>query len=281
MIKERAIMVGKEQVTNNPEEQDDISQYERQEGSTIQKDSSVVNKCYKTKPSKEIVGLFEYLLWQPIYEHVDGLDICQDYKDALCNKFVSLRTDIKRLYCKFAKQLVCLDSNLPVTDTAYFSVYEGGFKFNQYADMNEQLGVCNTYFHESGHMLDYLMGNASSQVDMSSAIHQDLRLALNTLKLQLQCDEQTAQITLTSILKRNVYAANVASDVFDGASNGKVFGRFRHSDNYWNVRAYDSLGKEAFAEILADIACQSETHIAFTKQYLPNTILKFNNIMKG
>jgi hypothetical protein len=61
MIKERAIMVGKEQVPNNPEEQDDISQYEQQKGSTIKKDYSVVNKSYKTKPSKEIVGLFEYL----------------------------------------------------------------------------------------------------------------------------------------------------------------------------------------------------------------------------
>lgn len=294
MKKERAIMIGKEQVANSPEkqEQDSISKYEQDQHDIINQDLGFglfnvgnVKKIHNAKSSLCIVGIKEYLLWKPIYDHVDTLDICQDYKEKLCNRFVHLDINIKRLYFKFAKKLVCLDANLPSPETAYFCSFEGGFKFNQFCDMDEKLGVCNTYFHESAHMIDYLMGNqienASSQAYMSEAIHQDLQDAIKNMKNSLNCDEQTAQAALTSILKRNMYDSNVVSDVFDGASRGKVYGRFRHSKDYWIIRPSDAIGKEAFAEILADIACQSESHIEFTKRYLPNTMLKFNKIMKG
>lgn len=294
MIKEKAQMVGKEQVTNNPEkqEQDSISQYDKDQHDIINQDLGFglfnvggVKKIYNAKSSLCIVGIKEYLLWKPIYDHVDTLDICQKYKEKLCNCFVHLDIHIKRLYCQFANKLVCLDANLPSSETAYFCSFEGGFKFNQFNDMDENLGVCNTYFHESAHMIDYLMGNqidnASSQAYMSEAIHQDLQNAIKEMRYAMNCDEPTAQTILTSILKRNMYDSNVVSDVFDGASRGKVHGRFRHSKDYWILRPADALGKEAFAEILADIACQSTSHIEFTKRYLPNTMLKFNKLMKG
>ena len=291
MKRERAQMIGKEMVANSPEQQEqEISRKEGQH--EVNRDFGfglfdVGNhkKTFETKSAMNIVGIKEYFLWKPIYDHVDTLDICQVYKEQLCNRFVELNVSIKLVYRKFAKRLVCLDSNLPAPETAYFCSFEGGFKFNQFDDMNENLGVCNTYFHESAHMIDYLMGdqieNASSQAYMSEAIHQDLQNAIKEMRYAMNCDESTAQAALTAILKKNMYDSNVVSDVFDGASRGKVYGRFRHSRDYWILRPADAMGKEAFAEILADIACQQTSHIEFTKKYLPNTVKQFYKIMKG
>jgi hypothetical protein len=299
-MKEKAMTIGKEQVADSPEqqEQDSILKCIGKEINIIEQDfsidlfkgKSIRLKRYITKPAKAIVGVTEYELWKPIYEHVDALDICQEYKDKLCKRFVQLNIHLKRLYYKYANKLVCLDANIPLTETACFSACQGGFKFNQYNDMNEDLGVCNTYFHETAHMIDWLMGNAfcnaSSNENMTGAIYQDYQAAIKNIKKQFGCDDIEAQVTLTCILKQNTYAALVASDVFDGASGGKVYGRFRHGKDrsgktYWEIRLPDALGKEAFAEIWAGIACQSTAQIAFTQQYLPQTMLKFNNITKG
>jgi hypothetical protein len=47
----------------------------------------------------------------------------------------------------------------------------GNIKLHYIADMNNPRGVGVTWFHEHGHMIDELAGNASNNKDFTDALH--------------------------------------------------------------------------------------------------------------
>lgn len=245
---------------------------------------------YSTTPSREMIESQEYEQYRKIYDKLDSFDISQGYKDMLIGRFGEMDSTLKGEYNEYADKLVCLDASyleyddkgVP-QDAAYFSPKEGGFKFSQECDLNNPLGSGNTFFHESGHMLDWLKGQKSDNVShvcgMSDAIKQDYQDAILRIKGLHQCDEKTAQDLLSMELMEDPIASNCVSDVFGGISRNQVSGAWGHSTNYWMNRGPEAVGKEAFAEITADRACNNANSIAFTQKYMPKTIAAYNRAL--
>ncbi|MFA6887657.1 MAG: hypothetical protein WCQ65_11910, partial [Fermentimonas sp.] len=203
--------------------------------------------------------------------------------------------ELKGEYNKYADKLKCndtayyeLDENGVPQDAAYFSPIEGGFKINQHEDLHNPLGAGNTFFHESGHMIDWLKGqesdtgNASYETYMTEAVHEDYFNALQNIMNDNDnpCDRERAQEILSRKLMKEPNASNCVSDVFGGVSFNKVFGVWGHSDEYWRNNSRDIVGKEAFAEITADRACNNERNLDFTRRYMPKTMKAYENALK-
>ena len=250
---------------------------------------------YQTTPCRDMIDTDEYRQYSRIYDKLDTMDISQDYKDVLINRISNMDTELKGEYNKYADKLKCndtayyeLDENGVPQDAAYFSPIEGGFKINQHEDLHNPLGAGNTFFHESGHMIDWLKGqesdtgNASYETYMTEAVHEDYFNALQNIMNDNDnpCDRERAQEILSRKLMKEPNASNCVSDVFGGVSFNKVFGVWGHSDEYWRNNSRDIVGKEAFAEITADRACNNERNLDFTRRYMPKTMKAYENALK-
>ena len=252
-----------------------------------------VEMQFVSKPSKDIVGEEEYQNFKNFYQKLDTMDLSPDYKDVLTDRFKNMDMDLKTEYNDYADRLNCLDTsykeideNGVPQDAAYFSSVEGGFKFSQEDDLNNPLGAGNTFFHESGHMLDWLkgqengIGQASSYNYMTEAATEDYYDAIQKIQDEKGCGVEQAQKLLSRELMSNPNASNCVSDVFGGITYNKVSGAWGHSTDYWKNRGRDAIGKEAFAEITADRACQNPEHMQFLQRFLPKTLKAYENALK-
>jgi hypothetical protein len=255
---------------------------EPSEGINKVADVPLKDRIYETKPAVEMVTPEEYSQYKDIYDSLDKLDVSQDYKNVLVEKFKAMDTDLKGVYNKHADQLKCNDSNFQ--GTAKFDPDENGFKFDHSADLNNPLGQGNKFFHESGHMIDRLGGQKDTGVqlsdDLNNSINQDYNDAISKVCGEFDCDSETAKIFLSGKLSANPNASNVVSDAFGGLSQNEVHGKWGHDTNYWNERGPDAVWKETFAGITANRACGNKESIEFTNTYMPKTMLSYNTAIK-
>ena len=249
---------------------------------TKDKQSADVQNTLHKLTSKDVVGEDEYKKYQDIYNNVDTLNVSDDYRDILRDEIKNMDPELKGLYNDYANDLKCLDTNYP--GVAHFSQTEGGFKFSETNDINKGLGAGNTFFHESGHMLDYLSGekgqNLSECNDLTKAIQEDYDDALANIMRNENCSYAEAQSKLSDILWNDPTASSCVSDVFGGISGNKVSGPWGHRNEYWARRNRSAIGKEAFAEMTADSASNAQG-LAFTQKYMPKAYRTYQNMIKG
>ena len=231
---------------------------------------------------KDMVGEDEYKKYKDIYDCVDGLGVSDTYKDSLVKQLENMNPDLKGLYNDYANNLNCLDANYP--GVANFDRTKNGFMFSETKDVNKGLGTGNTFFHESGHMLDYLAGENGQDLsvsnDLTSAIQEDYNDALSNIMKTDNCSLEDAQRKLSDELWKSPTESNCVSDVFGGLSGNKVSGPWGHRADYWANRPRSAVGQEAFAEITADSASNPNS-LAFTQKYMPKTYDAYQNIIKG
>lgn len=250
--------------------------------------NSVANNSEKdliddsSKFVRDMVGADEYAQYQNFYNRLGKLDISDDYRSSLINNYKNMDSDIKDFYNVNASELKCLDSKFP--GTAHFSSNECGFKFNETKDVAKGLGTGNTFYHESAHMLDWLSGkygnNLTERFNLTASIQEDYNDAISGIMNKENCTLEQAQNKLSDILWSHPTESNCVSDVFGGLTGNRVSGPWGHSFEYWAQRDRSIIGKEAFAEITADSACNHQ-NLAFTKQYLPKTYELYKKIIKG
>lgn len=256
------------------------------------KNNSQTEKKFNTKPTSEMVEKREFKQHKQFYTYIDTLDISPYYKDILIERYTNMDSDLKQLFNKYAKKMKCLDVNCVDGEGrphAFFSPEDGGVRFHQTYDSDNPLGPGNTFFHESGHALDKLIGaedgsseTASYRNYMTEAAHEDYYAAIDKIMREEKCDKAKAQKLLTEELKNNPIISNVVSDIFGGITYNKVHGRWTHdAEKYWMKRSRDAIGKEAFAEITAEIACKNEETLKFTQKYLSRTMRRYREILQG
>ena len=191
-------------------------------------------------------------------------------------------SDIKDVYNGLSAKLQCLDTQHQ--GTAYFSPDEGGFRFNESADISKGLGAGNTFFHESAHMIDWLAGKGGTNItqlnNLTDAAQADYNDAISSIMGRENCTMEKAQSILSDELWNNPNESNCVSDIFGGLSGNKVSGAWGHRTEYWATRDRSIIGKEAFAEITADSACNGR-NLAFTQKYMPRTCSAYRTIMKS
>lgn len=276
-------------------------------------------KKYTTASAKSTVEPSEYKKYHKYYDFLDTLDIPQSFKDKVIKCYRNMDESLKAKYNAYAKQLKCLDSNYVEYDDngnrldgAHYSSEKGkqGFKFNWEFDINNPCGECNTFFHESGHMLDDLIGQkmgkeffASAVTKLSDVAKEDLNDAINRIMLEKGCDRSAAIKEIEKDLRNNESAT--VQDIYAGASNNEIFVIWDHqsepqevfnrngesvgtltywhyTDNQGKMREWrNRIGKEAFANITADIACNNQKSIEYISKYLPKTLAKYKEIIGG
>lgn len=223
-----------------------------------------------------------YKQYETTRDYLDALNISSEYKNCLVDRIQNADTDIKTLYDHYAGRLVCLDSNY--SGTSYFSSTEGGFRVDQSADVNNALGAGSTFFHESAHMLDWLIGkengveSISSLYRLTDAVAADLNDALSSIMYSEGCTYEKAQQLLSAELQSHWDVSFCVSDVFGGLTGNRVSGLLGHAADYWANRDRDSIGREAFAEITQQRVC-SPSALAYTQKMLPRTYAVYQNII--
>ena len=231
---------------------------------------------------KDIVGEDEYKKYQGFYDSLEKLGVSQDYREKITDCYRKLDSDIKDVYNGLSAKLQCLDTQHQ--GTAYFSPDEGGFRFNESADISKGLGAGNTFFHESAHMIDWLAGKGGTNItqlnNLTDAAQADYNDAISSIMGRENCTMEKAQSILSDELWNNPNESNCVSDIFGGLSGNKVSGAWGHRTEYWATRDRSIIGKEAFAEITADSACNGR-NLAFTQKYMPRTCSAYRAIMKS
>ena len=108
------------------------------------------------------------------------------------------------------------------------------------------------------------------------------KVIVQVFELEIPADVVTVKVAVKELLlPYNLYiASNCVSDVFGGISRNQVSGAWGHSTEYWMNRGQEAVGKEAFAEITADRACNNANSLAFTQKYLPRTIQAYERALK-
>ena len=213
---------------------------------------------------------------------LETLYISPEYKNRLVDRIQNMDADIKGLYDRYAGRLVCLDPNYP--GTPYFSSAEGGFRVDQSADVNNALGAGSIFFHESAHMLDWLIGmengveSISSLYRLTDAVAADLNDALTSIMRSENCTYEKAQQLLSAELQTHWDVSFCVSDVFGGLTANRVSGLWGHTADYWANRDWNSIGKEAFAEITQQRVCNPDA-MAYTQKMMPRTCEVYQNII--
>lgn len=241
-------------------------------------------KLHESTPSQDIVDKQEYEAFKPTYDFLDNLDIIENYKKTLCFRCINMPMIIKEICKKYLPKLKCMDTNSkqPRFEKSAMAIF-----IDQHSDLTDVLGAGNQFMHEIGHGIAYAMVldhvlDESYDKDLANCIQIDYHNAILTMMNSQLCSQDDAQRELSEILKENCLASNAVSDVFGGISGNKVRGCFFHDDKtYWSKRGLDAIGREFFANVFADLACCNDEHIAFVKKYMPLTMLKFEEILKG
>lgn len=152
--------------------------------------------------------------------------------------------------------------------------------------MKNPLGAGNTFFHESGHMIDWLKGqetgggSESSKSSMVEAVRQDLQSALSDIQKEYQCSEDEAKAILKNRLREYPTESNCVSDVFGALTGNEVCGWFMHPADYWKVPPEKQASQEAFAEITADLACGNQKAVEFVQTYMPKTWEAYQKLVR-
>ena len=168
--------------------------------------------------------------------------------------------------------------NCELSNKAYFSPAAGGFTFNPELDNPHPIGAGYTFFHESGHMIDWLKGHdadeayASHIAEMTDSIQEDYEYNIERIMYEHGCSKDMANLYLSRELLSAGHTSHCVSDVFGGISFGAVQGSYAHSNLYWLQRDRNAIGREAFAEITGDMACGNTEMLEFTRKYMPRTM---------
>jgi hypothetical protein len=245
-------------------------------------------KKYETPISKDFVSADEYKDYQSMYDHFDTIDIPQTYKEGLINSYENMDGNLKRTYNEFAAKLNIADSEYD--GIARFDSISGDIKLDWKQDIDNPLGFGNTYFHETGHAIDYYKGlspkgvGLSAQAGFTALAQQDFNGSIARVTRQYAFTNVEAQSIISADLMRNPNASNCVSDVFGGLTGNKVRGVWGHNNKYWSDRggaASPIIGQEAFAEINADVCVNNADSLSYINKYLPKTKAMYDKIMGG
>lgn len=258
----------------------------------IQYRCTTKNASYQCARAIDLVPLKEYIEYMPFYEHIDTLDVDNRYRKDICTTFSNIKyKPVKRFFSDYAHFLRCGDAmyvpEKPDDSAGLYDPIQDVYKFNYKIELNNELGSCNTHFHEMAHQIDHHLGKSIGACSWSFAnclresVQRDYNFVLKQTKEAKRLSTEEAQKEISTELKKHPEEANIVSDVFGGVTLNQVHGVYVHRKDYWKENIHVRVAQEVFAEITADIASGNVSHIEFSKKYLLCTIEKYYQMMKG
>ena len=275
------------------------------------------NRKYVACACKDIVEKNEYKYFSKYYKFLDSVDIPNEYKIEIVKKYQNADKSIKNIFNKYAHNCRCDSEYVEYDkfgneyDAAHYSPFDRTIKFNHKYDSVNICRVGNTFFHEFAHMVDDSMGRKRDDSRYASGINnlsqfaiEDFKDTMGRIMAENGCDRQKA----ASILKNELYHngsqnfSATVQDIYSGACNNQINFVWDHNKSddfvcnekgekttYWyvtdvNGNMYERnyrIGKEAFANVIADLDSNQEKTLKFITKYLPKTLTKIKEIIGG
>lgn len=189
----------------------------------------------------------------------------KEYYHVLKDKFSHGSAEAKRIFNKYVPYNSV--TNYKYEGTAYYINGEIGMHY--VADLNNSRGACATWYHEHGHMIDDLAGDASNDdlfVDMLNNDFLDITFEKSYNEIEKELTDMRTQ--------------SAVSDLMNGLSMDEIKGVAIHpprpdGTSYWND---ETVRQEAFAHMYE---CQfDKIRYDEMKKYFPNALAEFERIMK-
>jgi len=169
-------------------------------------------------------------------------------------------------------------------------------------------GAWQVLLHEAGHALDHKCGEnrnyaTSIHIDFANAIRKDVDVYVKRVQeaLTRKTKEKSSpdgRITmllnskgvvsiwhahyevakeLNDFSTENPITGSVISDIFNGATKGRIRTRYGHSTNYWK-RQTNGAAKEGFANLFS-LALQDPSRLDDVEKYLPTAVPEFRKLL--
>lgn len=186
---------------------------------------------------------------------------------------------VSELYSEYSDVIKVWDSNYK--GTAHYSPTSQGIYYNSKEDLINSTGVCSTYFHEVGHLIDDYAGNGhtwlSSEPQYREMLEADVKQYVKKVMMENDCDTSTAYDLISLELEGDDYAA--VSDIFGSLTGCMCQGDWGHSVSYWQ-RDRSNVEKEAFANMF-ESSIGSERKQTLMKEYFPRAYSIFETIIRS
>lgn len=209
----------------------------------------------------------------------------RDYGDKLTKMFSAGPSELQALY---GKHISFKDiSDLHYRGTAHFNRYFG-ISLSITSDLKNPKGAGATYFHESGHCLDWKIGRLTGRNfaslqnrNFGPAIKKDFNNYVAAVMNKHNCGIADAYRYINVELNHGTNYTSTeyssVSDIFDGITGGKCSGRWGHDRRYWNDP--DNFALEMFAHITEASFNPNPKRLELIKKIFPLTYREYNNII--
>ena len=187
-----------------------------------------------------------------------------------------------------------MSRRMKVLDTEYsgiscYDVVKKGIKFNLQKDAKANLEIFKfpsytDMFHEIGHLVDHAM---KANINYYSVIYRNGAFSEALMKETEEYIKSTSKKLGVSIseaekvISEEISALSDAqqrdiSDIFSGATKNRVFGRWKHENDYWTGGA--NLPRETFANMFQATINNPES-LAQIKKYFPKSYKIFEEMI--
>lgn len=183
--------------------------------------------------------------------------------------------EAKEVYLKYGDQLVCVDSNY--SNTAAFSSTKKGFYFdaNQVEKGDDLHNPYETFFHEAGHMIDWIASDRNSTLYLSNFEDENGKDLLSVLKSDFEFFKKSMNVRTDSGLIKKLKGERMRlstrgniSDVIEGITKISYPLGVGHGAEYHNQFKTE---REFFAEVLDSAVTNEEAYIQM-KRIFPNGV---------
>ena len=149
----------------------------------------------------------------------------------------------RKVFDLFAEKLCILNGDYSGPEPSHYSPAEHGVYYNAAEDEKNVRGAGATYYHELGHMIDYVCMRYQNLMSENAAFHHAL---VSDGQRLIQCyNNSTPEQRKRAVRNLCEGAWHSCSDLANFATNGHVRGGWGHSEEYC-ARAW-AMEHEAFA----------------------------------
>ena len=174
----------------------------------------------------------------------------------------------------FAEKLCILNGDYSGPEPSHYSPAEHGVYYNAAEDEKNVRGAGATYYHELGHMIDYVCMRYQNLMSENAAFHHAL---VSDGQRLIQCyNNSTPEQRKRAVRNLCEGAWHSCSDLANFATNGHVSGGWGHSEEYC-ARAW-AMEHEAFAHFFEASMGDSIKLQRLTKLF-PNSVRVFNQML--
>lgn len=195
-------------------------------------------------------------------------EIDKKYYSVLKDKFSHGTDEAKRVFNKYVPADSVIDSKYEGT-----AIHQDGkIKMHFAADIGNRRGPGATWFHEHGHLIDYVAGDVSNNAKFVDSLQSE------GLAFFRKYDYNYKEI---GKLFTDTRSQSAVSDLFNALSADQVVGVGYHGrrfdgSSYWTP---ETVRQEAFAHMFE--AQFDSIRYAEMKKYFPETLSIFEDILKG